>query len=103
MEDRESCILCDSKTDCRCGYCFECATIAEDKALSKNYIQHILTGIKHVFKFRFDLAKIDFEWCYESLTGTGDYSEKEKQKRSARLRLSKLGDQFSKIRDSKNT
>ncbi len=78
------CDICGGDTDLRQNVCFDCASMAEDKALEKNFFQHLCTCIKHIFSFDFHLANIDFQWALERITDTGDYSEKEKQERKLR-------------------
>lgn len=67
------CNGCGRDEDCRCGYCFDCATAGEERAAKRTVWQHICKGIGHLFGGWRTEARIDFRWAFERLTGTGDY------------------------------
>lgn len=68
------CYSCGQDEDCRLGFCFECATIAEDKAAKRTVVQHLKKAVSHFYLGLFVEARIDLCWAWERLTGTGDYA-----------------------------
>ena len=61
-------------SDMREGFCFDCATIGERRALRRTVAQHVGWFARHALKFQWSSARIDLAWAWERLTRTGDYA-----------------------------
>jgi hypothetical protein len=68
------CAGCDNDDELRMGFCFNCASAGEERALRRTVVQHCLRGLRNLRPGHFWKSRIDFSWAWERLTKTGDYA-----------------------------
>jgi hypothetical protein len=68
------CIGCGRDKELRLGFCFDCATEGERKALRRTVGQHLASAATNFLLGRFGNMRFDFKWAYERATRSGDYA-----------------------------
>lgn len=69
------CRGCKSDTELRLGYCFDCASIGEERAAKRTVLQHLNKMRKNLLQHKWKYAQYDLSWAWQRLTRTGDYSD----------------------------
>lgn len=72
METR--CAGCGQDDELRMGYCFDCASAGEERALRRSVPGHLAKALWNAARCRWGNARIDLAWAWERLTRTGDYA-----------------------------
>lgn len=77
------CAGCGRPRELRGGFCFDCASAGERRALQRTPLQHLRQALHNLWRRKWRHARIDLAWARECLTGTGDYATHAVQDRMA--------------------
>ncbi len=69
-----ACLTCGEPRDLRGGFCFDCASAAEERAYRSSISAHLCRAFRHLRAREWREARYRLSWAFERLTKTGDYT-----------------------------